>query len=148
MPKLSMIMPAYNAAETCKIAVESVINNNQYDLELLVIDDGSKDNTYQICVEMHQVDPRVKIYKKENGGVSSARNLGIKLAQGEYIGFLDADDTIDELYMATIFPLLSKGADIVVFGYTIIQNGKVAGSRFMKKTEDLNELRNELLGSC
>lgn len=145
MPKLSLIMPAYNAEATCKAAIESAIGN-QYDFELLVIDDGSKDATSEICGEMQRRDPRIRVYTKENGGVSSARNMGLRLALGEYIGFLDADDTLTEDYMDVIFPLLEQEPDVIVFGYQIMKGGRQVASSFMSETRDVEALWKAMLG--
>lgn len=87
---VSIIVPAYNAEKTIKKTVESIINQTYTKFELIIIDDGSRDSTSALVESYY--DKRIKLIKKENGGVSSARNLGIKNAVGEYIAFCDADD--------------------------------------------------------
>ena len=92
MPGISVIVPAYNAEKYLKNCVESVRNQTFQDWELLIVDDGSKDRTREIAMECAAGDDRVRVLRKKNGGVSSARNLGLREAKGEYIAFLDADD--------------------------------------------------------
>jgi glycosyltransferase involved in cell wall biosynthesis len=91
-PLISVIIPTYNRANLLTIAILSVINQTYKNWELIIVDDGSTDNTKQIVEEFIKKDPRIKYFYKENGGQGSARNLGIKNAQGEYIAFLDSDD--------------------------------------------------------
>lgn len=90
MCKFSIIMPAYNASLTISESLNSVLNQTYKDWEVLVINDGSFDNTIEIVLSFD--DPRIKLINKINGGVASARNLGIDYAKGEYIAFLDSDD--------------------------------------------------------
>ena len=85
-----MIMPAYNAEKSIGRAIASVLGQSRADWELLVIDDGSADGTARVVRDF--ADPRVRCLHQENGGVSAARNRGIREAQGDYICFLDADD--------------------------------------------------------
>ena len=118
-PLVSIITPAYNAERFISDAINSVINQSWKNWELLIIDDGSTDDTSQICQSYCDVDRRVKLIKSSNHGVSHARNLGLKSALGKYIGFLDADDVIDPDYISLIVQKLEvTGADIV--GSTIV----------------------------
>lgn len=94
---ISVIVPAYNAEASIKSTIDSIINQTYKKIEVLVVDDGSKDSTSEI-VESYK-DDRIKLIKKENGGVSSARNLGIKKSKGDYVAFCDSDDvwSLDKL---------------------------------------------------
>ncbi len=92
--KLSVIVPVYNAEKYLENTINSILKNIKDDAEIILIDDGSKDNSGKIADNMTKLDSRVKVYHKENGGVSSARNLGMSKAQGEYITFVDADDIV------------------------------------------------------
>jgi glycosyltransferase involved in cell wall biosynthesis len=92
MPKVSIIIPTYNRADLLPRAVQSVINQTYKDWELLIVDDGSADNTKEVVEKFAKKDPRIKYFYEENKGQGAARNLGIKNAQGEYIAFLDSDD--------------------------------------------------------
>lgn len=97
-PLISVIVPVYNAEKTLRQCVDSILGQDYGDFELLLIDDGSKDDSSSICDEYAAKDLRVKVFHKTNGGVSSARNIGIDNAQGEWITFIDADDYITEFF--------------------------------------------------
>ena len=89
---VSVIVPVYNSTAYLKRCVDAILSQTYSDLEVLLIDDGSKDDSLKICREYEKNDPRVRAFHKENGGSSSARNVGIKEAKGEYICFCDSDD--------------------------------------------------------
>ena len=91
---ISVIVPVYNAEKTLRRCVDSILAQTFEDFELILINDGSKDQSGDICDEYAAKDPRVKTVHKTNGGVSSARNAGLCIAQGEYIAFIDSDDYI------------------------------------------------------
>ena len=93
----SVIIPAYNAAKTIVCCVESLLSQTYLDWELIIIDDGSTDNTVDVCQSFQ--DKRIQVYHKPNGGVSSARNYGLTYAKGEYIAFVDADDYLEPMYL-------------------------------------------------
>lgn len=95
MKKVSVIMPIYNCEKYLKRSIESIINQTYNCLEIILINDGSTDNSLNICVDYSKNDNRIKIIDKKNEGVSQARNDGIKKATGEYIFFMDSDDWID-----------------------------------------------------
>lgn len=90
MPKISVIIPVYNGAKTIKKTIKSVLAQTFQDFEIVIIDDGSTDQTLQVIQEIN--DSRIEVYSYSNAGVSHARNEGIKQARGEYISFIDADD--------------------------------------------------------
>lgn len=98
MSKISIIIPVYNAEATIKQCVDSILSQDYQDFELLLIDDGSKDLSADICDKYAKQDARIKVYHKENGGVSSARNMGLEKAKGEWITFIDSDDYIEPGY--------------------------------------------------
>lgn len=91
-PTISVIVPVYNAKKYLHRCIDSILSQTFTDFELLLIDDGSKDKSGAICDEYAVKDNRVRVFHKENGGVSSARNLGLDNAEGEYVTFVDADD--------------------------------------------------------
>ena len=99
MALISVIVPVYNAEKTLRRCVDSILSQEFHDFELLLIDDGSKDGTPEICDENAENDKRVRVFHKENGGVSSARNLGIDNANGKWVVFVDSDDYISENYL-------------------------------------------------
>lgn len=102
--KISVIVPVFNRENMIKECVDSILAQSYADFELLLVDDGSKDSSGAICDEYAQKDSRVKVYHKENGGVSSARNVGLDNAQGEWVTFVDSDD----LVLPGFFEVLSK----------------------------------------
>lgn len=111
MPGISVIVPLYQAERFVEQCVESVRRQTYSDWELLLIDDGSTDATPALCDRLAE-DPRIRVFHKPNGGVSSARNLGLREAAGEYIAFLDADDRFAPEALETMWQLLeSTGAD-------------------------------------
>ena len=91
-PDISVIVPVYNARKTLSRCVESLLAQTYPDFEILLVDDGSTDASLEICRNFADSDPRVKVFSKPNGGVSSARNLGLDSARGKYIAFCDSDD--------------------------------------------------------
>jgi len=93
-PKISIIVPIYNAQKTIERCIDSILNQDFSDFELILIDDGSKDNSGKICDTYAGKDQRVRVIHKENSGVSVSRNLALREAKGEYLQFLDADDWI------------------------------------------------------
>lgn len=111
--KISVVIPAYNAKKTIERCLDSIRNQTYKNLEIIVVNDGSKDNTAEIVSEMCKVDDRVKLINIKNGGVSHARNTGIDNATGEYITFVDSDDFIDnEMYATLLDVILKNDADI------------------------------------
>lgn len=117
MPKLSIIVPIYNAAQYLHRCIDSILSQSFTDYELLLIDDGSADESSAICDEYAVKDARIRVFHKENGGVSSARNLGLDNTQGEWIYFVDADDEIMADGLACIYSGTKSGADIVLGGF-------------------------------
>lgn len=116
---ISIIIPIYNAEKYLSRCIDSVLSQTYSDIELLLINDGSKDNSGAICKEYARKDSRIRIFYKENGGVSSARNLGLNNAIGEYVMFVDSDDymlpTMCEVMLSTLH---SKKTDLIVCGTT------------------------------
>lgn len=110
MTKVSVIIPVYNREVMIKKAINSVLDQTFNDFEVIVVDDGSVDRTKEAVADIK--DARVKYFHKENGGVSSARNLGIKEAKGEYICFLDSDDYYDPKKIEKQVEVLNKNADV------------------------------------
>ena len=128
MPEYSIIVPVYKAEQLLSECVDSVLNQSFTDFELILVDDGSPDNSGKICDEYAEKDARVRVIHKENGGVSAARNAGIDVALGKYIIFLDSDDFVDKGYFDTIKGAVVSNADLVSFGmfnYLHKENGCV-----------------------
>lgn len=108
MPTISVIVPVYNVEKYLRCCVDSILAQTFTDIEVLLVDDGSTDGSGAICDEYAQKDSRVRVFHKANGGVSSARNLGLDEAVGEWIMFVDSDDTVDPLICEV---LLSHAVD-------------------------------------
>lgn len=121
-PTISVIIPVYNTEKYLHRCIDSVLAQTYQDFELLLIDDGSKDSSGAICDEYAVGDSRVKVFHKENGGVSSARNVGLDNARGEWITFVDADDYIEENFLKSFEGNLD--ADLVVGNMIICEAGK------------------------
>ena len=98
-PKISVIIPVYNAESTLRRCVDSVLAQTFTDFECLLINDGSKDKSGEICDEYARKDSRVRVFHKENGGVSSARNVGLDNARCEWITFVDSDDYFQQGFL-------------------------------------------------
>lgn len=117
-PVLSIIVPVYKAEKYLNRCVDSILAQTYKKTEVLLIDDGSPDKSGAICDEYAEKDNRVRVFHKPNGGVSSARNFGLKEATGEYIGFVDADDYIDpSMYDVLLSNLKKYDADISICGF-------------------------------
>lgn len=115
---ISVIMPIYNGEKWLNDCMESILNQDFCDFELIIIDDGSTDNTYSAAVMYAQSDNRVRVYKTENMGAAQARNFGVERAQGEYIYFCDADDKIEPDTLSLAYKAITDNdADLAVFGY-------------------------------
>lgn len=118
---VSIIVPAYNIEKYIGRCLESILNQTYKNLEIIVIDDGSNDKTVQIIDEYAKKDKRIIAMHKKNGGVSSARNLGLDIASGDYIGFVDGDDQIEnDMYETLVTMLENENADIAHCGYKMI----------------------------
>ncbi len=110
---ISIIVPVYNVQDYIAECIESILSQDYQDYELIIVDDGSTDASGQICEELKDRDPRIRVYHKENGGLSDARNYGIDRARGEYITFIDSDDLVVQGYFSTLKNLVdSNSADV------------------------------------
>ena len=115
-PKISVIVPIYNREKALKRFIDSVLNSTYTYIELILIDDGSTDNSWKI-IQSYQ-DERIKAVHKSNGGVSSARNAGINIATGDFIHFIDSDDFIvSNLYSMCVDKIYQYCPDILIFDY-------------------------------
>ena len=116
-PKISVIVPVYQVEETLDKCVESIIGQTYKNLEIILVDDGSPDNCPAICDSWAEKDSRIKVIHKENGGVSSARNLGLDNIRGEYVTFVDSDDMIDARTLE-ICMSRCEGPDMLQFSFS------------------------------
>ena len=123
--ELSIIVPVYNANKYINKCVHSILSQTFKDFELILVDDGSTDNSYELCKELEKKDNRIKVYHKENGGQGSARNFGIEHSSGEYIAFVDNDDIIHpQMYEILYNNACKYNADIVYSNYRSTYNNE------------------------
>lgn len=134
--KISIIVPIYNVEMYLEKCINSILNQTLNDFEVIMINDGSTDKSGEICNKYGMIDPRIKIIHKKNGGLSSARNAGLDVAKGEYIGFVDSDDYIDkQMYQKLIDESIKSDSDIVI-----------CDMKYNLKGKDINQTRFEDFG--
>lgn len=123
---VSVIVPVYKVEEWIDQCVESIVNQNYKELEIILVDDGSPDKCPQKCDEWAKRDNRIKVIHKENGGLSSARNAALDIIQGDYISFVDSDDYLHtNMYSILVNDMHKTGADIVKCNRYIDKNGVI-----------------------
>lgn len=130
MEKVSVIVPVYNVEKYLEKCIKSICNQTYQNLEIILVDDGSTDQSSEICDMYAKKDTRIKVIHKENGGLSDARNVGIANAEGEYLLFIDSDDWISEhLVNKTLTIAKENDAEVVMFDYIGVQSeGKVCST--------------------
>lgn len=131
MNKVSVIVPIYKVEKYLDRCIQSIVNQTYKNIEIILVDDGSPDNCPKICDDWAKKDSRIVVIHKKNGGVSSARNLGLERATGDYITFADADDFIDEtMYEKLVDSAVQKESDVVLCRF----------SYFYEETEKENKI--------
>jgi glycosyltransferase involved in cell wall biosynthesis len=147
--ELSIIIPIYNSEKYINNCINSIINQKGIKFEVLLIDDGSTDNSSQICDNYAQLDTRIKVFHKENGGVSSARNLGIENSRGKWITFIDSDDWLNSEYIQSINNILNLNIDLTIYNYiSFLSKKRQEQGRFILQEgihNDVNSLLNMAL---
>lgn len=119
-PKISIIVPVFNIESFLTTCIESILNQEFQDFELILVDDGSTDRSGAMCDDFAEVDKRIQVVHTENMGQSSARNLGISLAIGEYIGFVDSDDYISSVMYSSLYEkIIASNADISICNFLV-----------------------------
>lgn len=135
MAEISIVVPVYNVEKYLSKCIDSILNQTYKDLEIILVDDGSKDQSGKICDEYAKKDSRITVFHKENGGLSSARNYGIERATTPYIGFIDSDDYIDnDMYEILYNNIIKEDADVSMCELRNIYDGKVVGKQGEIKT--------------
>lgn len=116
---ISIIIPCYNAEDYLSEALDSILRQSYADWELICVDDGSTDGTYEILSRYHELDARIHVVSQKNAGVSVARNRGLSESRGEYICFIDSDDVVSRNYLEVLRTLIAKEkADLAICGWT------------------------------
>lgn len=142
--KISIVVPIYNVEDYIKKCINSIMSQSYENLEIILVDDGSKDGSGKICDEYAEKDERIVVIHKKNGGLSEARNVGIKKATGSLIGFVDGDDYIKKDMYEYLYSLLNTyNADISVCGYAEVINNKIIPNK--KKKQDIVYNKEETL---
>ena len=118
--KISIILPVYNSQNTISMTIDSIIKQTYDNYELIIINDGSSDNSESICLEYANKYKKINYISIENQGVSNARNIGISKATGNYIMFIDSDDEYYENTLETVYRYIKEKYELIVFGYNRI----------------------------
>lgn len=124
---ISIIIPVYKVEKYLEKCIQSVINQTYENLQIILVDDGSPDNCGKICDEYAKKDHRIEVIHKSNGGLSDARNKGLEIAKGEYIGFVDSDDYIEADMYEVLYNLLKQyNADVSICNFYTVSQGKIS----------------------
>ncbi len=142
--KVSIIVPIYNAQIFLKKLIENLTNQTYKNIEIILVNDGSTDNSLTICNELQKHDSRIKVIDKENGGVSSARNKGIEVSNGDYVTFVDSDDNIDEDYIRKMVENIEDECCLIKCNYrNKLKEEKLNRDKYLEKI-----ISGEILGVC
>ena len=133
-PLVTVIIPVYNSEKTLRKCVDSILYMSFKDIELILVDDGSSDFSPTICDDYAAKDSRVRTFHKENGGVSSARNLGLDKAQGKWVAFIDSDDYVTDGYLDGV---VGHDEDILFKGYKKFDNNGIVGGKGADELSDI-----------
>ena len=152
-PSLSIVVPVYNTEKYLRRCMDSIMNQTLKDIEIIIVDDGSKEECAILCDEISKTDSRIKVVHKENGGLGFARNTGLEAASGEYIGFVDSDDYIEPKMYETLYNAAKKhNADLCLSGICFVggnmfseSGGDTKKSYFVEETVFLKEDMKKLL---
>ena len=146
-PLISVVVPIYKVEPYLEKCIQSILKQTYKNLQVILVDDGSPDNCGKICDEYAKKDNRIEVIHKENGGLSDARNVGIKKARGEYIGFVDSDDYISDTMYEDMYNLLRENkAEVCICNFyevkenELIIKNKDNGSKDYNKIEILKEI--------
>ena len=144
---ISVIVPVYNVEKYIRQCLDSIVGQTYQDLEIILVDDGSPDSSGAICDEYAEKDSRIKVIHKQNEGQSIARNVGMQTATGDFIGFVDSDDSIDLEMFEKLFSAID-GVDIAICGHNVVYDAKIeTNSKGKEKTLNESELWQEVFGN-
>ncbi len=145
MPKISIIVPVYNVEKYIDRCINSILHQTFSDFELILIDDGTPDSSGEICENYAKTDNRIRVFHKQNGGLSDARNYGIDKAEGEYLTFIDSDDYVDKSYLEYLISLLTDDCKVSACNHLIVRkdntlpNTDFTGTRYLTTKEAFEE---------
>ncbi len=139
-PLISIVVPVYNVEKYLKKCIQSIINQTYKNLEIILVDDGSSDNSGKICDEFAQKDSRIKVIHKINGGQADARNKALDIMNGEWVSFVDSDDFIHSSHVENLYlQAVRNNSDICVCGFKIVdENYKIIKSIKINFSDSLN----------
>lgn len=143
-PLVSIIIPAYNAQAFVGASVKSALGQSYGNVQVIAVNDGSKDGTLAILEQLAATDSRLTVIDQPNGGVTAARMAGLSIAAGEWICFLDADDMLPSHAISQYAEQFETGADIIISGF----DGKLSKEDYLSRLFRLNTVRPELWGKC
>lgn len=151
MKRLSIIIPVYNAQNYLEECLQSIVRNEYEDLEVIIVNDGSKDNSLEICNRFKNSDSRIQIIDKKNTGVSDSRNVGIRASKGQYIMFLDADDFFEfDTFTIIIEDIMKDRYDFIAYSYYTFKEKEVKKAELFdidKECSNLQVIREYMLAS-
>ena len=140
MPLLSVIVPVYNTDRFLGQCIDSILSQTHTDFEVILVDDGSTDNSGKICDQYAERDQRIKVIHQPNQGVSAARNAALDIAEGEFLGFVDSDDWIDpDMYRVLIKKAEEKNADVVACGMRVNDERGQSTRDFLNSEGEYNQ---------
>lgn len=151
---ISIVVPIYKVEEYLSRCIQSLINQTYKNLEIILVDDGSPDNCPKMCDDWAKNDNRIKVIHKENGGLSDARNAGLKISTGKYITFVDSDDFVSTNFIQTLYDdLLSTHSDMSMVGFLKFEDGqkidqeKLESASSIETFEGLEKFRQLYMGA-
>lgn len=140
MIEVSFIVAIYNVGHFLPQCIESIINQNMKNVEIILVNDGSTDNSLAICKDYARQDARIRVIDQENGGANAARNRGLREAKGEWVYFVDGDDFVDATVCTGIQEYLKLDYDIVLFSHARFANGKVIPVPYAKSKIEFSKI--------
>ena len=141
MPVLSIIVPIYNSEKYINRCINSILSQTLDNIEIILVNDGSNDRSGKICEEYKSADSRIKVIHKKNGGQAQARNIGLRLAKGSYIGFVDSDDWIEnDMYELLYNSCINNNVDISIIGVREINEKGICLSEYIPESVDFSEI--------
>ena len=146
MSMISVIVPAYNVAKYLPACIRSILRQRYKDFELILVDDGSPDGSGEICDAFAKKDSRVRVIHQANGGVSRARNEGIRASRGEWICFIDADDIVSPSFLEYFHMEDVNTSDLIIQGWRNLENGRL-GEKYRLSTRRYTQLKDALIPS-